>query len=128
MRYLFLLLLFTTGCETVRINRTPPHTDLLKSIAAEPYIEHLYDCSNKSSKYCRILRDKGYKANLMITRIKGQHHAIVVVEFKNGEIIYCDPTSGRWSYEIDDYGIPDQMVPWEERLDKKWRNEFIEIF
>jgi hypothetical protein len=94
----------------------------------EPYIEHLYDCSNKSSKYCRILREKGYDANIIVTKVGEGQHAIVFIRFGNGDLLYCDPTQGKWSTEIDAFGIPKHIIPFEERLDEKWAHEFVEIF
>jgi hypothetical protein len=110
------------------MERTPPETKAFWSIKAEPYIEHLYDCSNKSSKYCRILREKGYDANIIVTKVGEGQHAIVFIRFGNGDLLYCDPTQGKWSTEIDAFGIPKHIIPFEERLDEKWAHEFVEIF
>ena len=136
MRYVIVVLLFITGCRSIRpvlpaivpvSIRKPPLIDKFMEIKAEPYIEHLYDCSNKSSKYCRMLREKGYNADILITRVGEGHHAIVVVRFSNDDVLYCDPTQGKWSTEVDEFGAPEKIVPFEERFDKeKWAGEFIE--
>jgi hypothetical protein len=134
MRYVIVVLLFLTGCQSMRptvpaITRKPPLIKEFWKIKAEPYIEHLYDCSNKSSKYCRMIREKGYNADILITRVNEGHHAVVVVRFGNKDVLYCDPTQGTWSTEIDEYGAPETIVMFEDRFNKeKWAGEFIETF
>ena len=130
MRWLSLIILLATGCQTLhyKVQRTPPEMDSFRKISEEIYIKHLYDCSNKSSKYARILNEKGYKADIMVTSVGEGHHAVVVVHFKNGDVLYCDPTQGTWSDEIDEFGKPFELVPFEKRHSKKWRNEILELF
>jgi hypothetical protein len=135
MRFIGLFILFLlVGCETgsqhIRYYpRTPPMIDQFWYVKGEPYIEHLYDCSNKSSKYCRILRENGYDANIIVTKVGEGKHAVVEVKFGDNDFLFCDPTQGKWDTKLDPFGTVLHRIPFDERLDKsKWKYEFIETF
>ena len=62
--YKYILLLALTSC--VHHNSNMPMVDEFYSIYKEEYILDKNDCTNKSAKYARILRENGYDAHMMI--------------------------------------------------------------
>lgn len=119
---ILIVLLITSGCQTLR----PPASAAFWEIVSEPYALNKYDCSNKSSKYARILREKGYQADILIVSVEDGYHAIVQVMTRDG-YVYCDPTNGEYSRDLSDYGELRVFVPYESRLDEeRWGDAFIE--
>jgi hypothetical protein len=116
-----------TGCAT---RPYPPLFGDFIDIHKEPYKLNVYDCTNKSSKYARVLRDNCYHADILIlsqkkdlvgriVRGKNDYHAVTAVTLPNGEILYCDVTNGKWSRNYRKYGRWDFIVRFEERLDEE---------
>ena len=116
----FLTAIFLTGCQSM-----PPQSDMFWAIYSEPYILDVYDCSNKSSKYARALRDSGSSSNIWITRLDdGGTHAIVSVNVDN-QTIWCDQTNGEWSSKSGEFGELIFMVPYGTRLNEvRWGKSF----
>jgi hypothetical protein len=99
--------------------KKPPEFDKFLEVYRKPYIEHEYDCSNKSAEYATHLINKGIFSQILsidhdgpnVTKLiyserLGQYaierHAIVRV-YKDGKFIYADPANFKWSQDIKDF-------------------------
>ena len=120
-KLLLLCVICTTGC--ISTTNHPPLKDEFFTIYREKYIKHVNDCSNKSAKYCTLLKWSGYDADVIITIIDMEHHAIVRVKEGN-KFLYCCPTEGTWSKSNVRYGVKTHLVLYDEFSNKDWRNEF----
>ena len=105
----------------------PPEALAFWEIHMEPYKLHVYDCSNKSSKYARILREAGYEADVWITIYPDEGvHAIVSVKMGK-KTLWCDPTNGKWSWRSDAFGELHFRVPYHTLHDEElWGKSFSE--
>jgi hypothetical protein len=123
MRWLAVILLLLSGCRTTQ----PPEALAFWEIRLEPYKLNVNDCSNKSSKYARILRDAGFVADIWLTKYPdGGVHAIVSVEL-DGRRLWCDPTNGEWSWRSDQFGELYFRIPFHSRHDEDlWGKSFSE--
>jgi hypothetical protein len=124
--------ILVTGCATllpknVAIGTTEdyskiPLVELFDEIVKEPYKIHVYDCSNKSAKYIRALREAGYEADMICVKPYvsplGLLHAIVRIKLKDGSILYVDPTNNEWSRKIKYFGTFMWLI--EGDLDKNY--------
>ena len=110
------LISLLTSCSTINTtvhdNRhlmegreKPPMYEEFLSIYNEEYIFGKNDCSNKSSKYTRILIENGYDAAMLILwhEKSSYNHVIVLVTDKDGKRHYYDPTNYFWGTEVFDY-------------------------
>jgi hypothetical protein len=150
------LIFLFAGCSKTLVNTTvhnnshlmvgltkPPMYDDFISIYKEEYIFGKNDCSNKSSKYTRILIENGYNAALLVLWHKKSdyNHVIVLVTDEEGKRHYYDPTNEFWgptifNYEhyVDnpvkgkDYGLWEilEEVRYEERENYKDGTVFLE--
>jgi hypothetical protein len=94
----------------------PPLYKEFVSISKEKYVLHKNDCSNKATKYCRILIENGYDARMAIIYHPDSdyNHVIVVVYEKSGNRKFYDPTNHFWGSEVFDYSL---------YVKKKWYNK-----
>jgi len=130
MKNAILLLMFSTffsGCIIFPINEQssipiytcetmlPPLLDDFYRIYREPYIENLYDCSNKSAKYTLKLRENGFESNTIIIEQIGYvvgefRHAIVAIKIGGDCEFFCDVTNGTWTSDLASFGTPISYV------------------
>jgi hypothetical protein len=100
--------------------------DQFKEIYEEEYILNYNDCSNKSSKYARILRENGYEADLLIIYNTKYSHCVVIVKGENG-LHYYDVTNNTWGVKsvLSKEWTHLHVVPFEDRF-KRGHNGFDE--
>jgi len=91
-----------------------PLPDIFWSLNKEKKIPNANDCSNLCGRYCKALREAGYKADVVVCRKDGVNHALVKCDG-----IYYDVSFGTRSSKVEDYLF---TIPY-ENLDK-WGNEF----
>jgi len=113
--------LFFVSCETTNQDPRydddylPPLHEEFIDIYLETYILHENDCSNKCSKYARLLTEKGYEANLVIMyHPDSEYNHVVVSIVDKGKKRYLDPTNLFFGDQIFDYS---------EYIEKKWYNK-----
>jgi hypothetical protein len=85
--------------------KKPPMYAEFLSIYNEKYVLGVNDCSNKATKYARILIENGHDAALLIIYHKksNYNHVIVLVTDEEGNRHYYDPTNDFWGPEVFDY-------------------------
>jgi hypothetical protein len=120
---LIVIALLLTGCVS-----RPPMEGEFWGVRSERYELDVYDCSNKSSKYARILRENGYEADILVVSLsEGGYHAVVRVKINHSHV-YCDPTNGTWTSNPLMVGGSWFVVPFETRLDTdRWGDAFLEV-
>jgi hypothetical protein len=114
---------FLSGCATLPVGKQsappiytcetmlPPLLEDFYRIYREPYVENLYDCSNKSAKYTLKLRENGFEANTILIEQVGYVvgdfiHAVVIIKIGDDCEFFCDITNGTWTTDLPTLGIP----------------------
>lgn len=106
----------------------PPMFASFISIHKEEYILDQNDCTNKSAKYARILRESGYDAHMLVLSNDDEErgHCVTVILYMDDTLderkredrieFYC-PTEGIWGIEAV-MGYEDWLfIRFEERFD-----------
>jgi hypothetical protein len=74
------------------------------ALRRERYVLGRNDCSNKAGRYARLLiEEMDCEAAVIVVKTPKGTHAVTRVS-RNGETLYADPTSGRWSASLEDWG------------------------
>jgi hypothetical protein len=107
---------FLLGCA--HTYSLPPMYEDFVSIHNEPYVLGVNDCSNKTVKYTRILRENGYAAHMLsLYNQKDEYgHSVVVVFDQYGNTTYYCPTDLRWGRSL------------KRRIHKKYPERWIHLY
>jgi hypothetical protein len=111
---------FLFGCT--HTHGLPPMMDDFINIYDEEYILDKNDCTNKSAKYARILRENGYEAHMLVmynedNGDKRGHCIVVVFDCKGDKRYYC-PTNLNWGRKITKGYDTNFIVLYDERFNR----------